>query len=81
MTLHKILKCMYNIINYLHHFFVYPTENFNLQAQSGDLIVRLQRCSLIHFLQFSKIDTDIILNLLAAFFDEGYSYSYSLDED
>ena len=28
----------------------------------------------------AKIDTDIILNLVAAFFDEGYSYSYSLDE-
>ena len=27
------------------------------------------------------IGTDIILNLLAAFFDEGYSYSYSLDEN
>ena len=29
----------------------------------------------------AKIDTDIIRNLLAAFFDEGYSYSYSLDEN
>ena len=29
----------------------------------------------------AKIDTDIIHNLLAAFFDEGYSYSYSLDEN
>ena len=29
----------------------------------------------------AKIDTDIILNLLAAFFDEGYGYSYSLDEN
>ena len=28
----------------------------------------------------AKIDTDIILNLLAAFLDEIYSYSYSLDE-
>ena len=35
----------------------------------------------IHFLQFSKIDTDIILDLLAAFLDESYSNSYSLDEN
>ena len=29
----------------------------------------------------AKIDTDIILNLLAAFLDESVCYSYSLDED
>ena len=29
----------------------------------------------------AKIDTDIILNLLAAFLDESYSFSYSLDEN
>ena len=29
----------------------------------------------------AKIGTDIILSLLAAFLDEGYSYSYSLDEN
>ena len=29
----------------------------------------------------AKKDTDIILNLLAAFFDESYSSSYSLDEN
>ena len=29
----------------------------------------------------AKKDTDIILNLLAAFLDESYSYSYSLDEN
>ena len=32
-------------------------------------------------ISMAKTDTDIILSLLAAFFDEGYSYSYSLDEN
>ena len=41
------------------------------------LWMRISRISLT----MAKIDTDIILNLLAAFLDEGYSYSYSLDEN
>ena len=41
------------------------------------LWMRISRISIT----MAKTDTDIILNLLAAFFDEGYSCSYSLDEN
>ena len=41
------------------------------------LWMRISRISIT----MAKKDTDIILNLLAAFLDESYSYSYSLDEN
>ena len=41
------------------------------------LWMRISRISII----IAKKDTDIILNLHAAFFNEGYGDSYSLDEN